>query len=230
MPLFDFAKDFSADTNPSGPWTVGSFNHIYTGKPDELLNLPNYEKLTFTKTERVYCGAGLRGWGGISAGLLGLSPTAAGVVKNTSTAPVHGIPVGSIAVFPQNGPIVVRWIAPKDGTIDVRAGFVDLTNFFGVPEVWVLHNQDVRSPLHYQKAYARPGKAADHFAPAEWSSGKSSRYEGTILVAANDTIDFVVDPMYTVCPGHSEHPDGNATDIIELRAWLCYLIDDGFID
>ena len=183
-PVYNFANDFSADKNPTGPWVVGSFNHVYSGKTDELLNLPNYGKLTFTRTERVYSGSGLRGWGGINAGLLGLSPTATGVVKNSGEAPVHGIPVGSVAVFPQNGPIVVRWVAPKDGTINVRARFHDLTNYAGMPEVWVLRNQDVRAPLHYQKAYCRPGKSAEHFAPMEWTSGKSSRYEGTTLVAA----------------------------------------------
>jgi hypothetical protein len=109
----------------------------------------------------------------------------------------------------------------------VQARFNDLTNYSGVPEVWVLRNQDVRSPLHYQKAYGRPGKAADHFAPLPWSSGKQSNYKGTSLVAANDAIDFVVDPMYTVFPGHSEHSDGNATDIIELSAVVTYVADGG---
>ena len=36
--------------------------------------------------------------------------------------------------------------------------------------------------------------------------------------------------MYTVCPDHSEHPDGNATDIIELSTSIAYVIDDGKTD
>ncbi|HEX4144296.1 MAG TPA: hypothetical protein VHY91_12370 [Pirellulales bacterium] len=230
IPSFDLARDFSADKNPNGPWTIGSFNHTYSGKLDELQNLPAYGKLTFTKTERAWSAGGLRGWGGISTGLFGASPTATGVVKNFGTTTTYAVPAGSIAVFPQNGPIVVRWTAPKNGNIDLRAKYVDLTDIAGFPEVWVVQNQAVRSPLHYQKAYTRPGKAADHFAPAAWSGGRKSEYRGTISVVANDTIDFVVDPMYTVCPGHSEHPDGNATDTIGLTATIDYIVDSGFTD
>lgn len=223
--VYDFTSDFSESENPRGAWTVGTFNHSYSGKLDKLENLTTYDDLKFTQTSTA-CGNGvLQGWGNFSAGFLGIGASASGVVKNTGKSASYSIPAGSVAVFPQHGPVVVRWTAPKAGNVNVRARFVNLTyktDDGGFPELWILHKQDVSSPLHYEKAYSGTGKRVDHFAPAVWPSGPKAIYEGSLAIAASETINFVVDPMYTMCAGHSAHPEGNGTDIIGLLATISY--------
>ncbi len=222
---YNLVKDFPTKENPHGAWSLGSFNHIYTGKPNELRHLPTYGRLIFAKAETPCVGGGVEGWGTFSSGFLGFNAHASGVLKNSGTSTRYSVPVGSVAVFPENGPIVARWTAPENGTISIEATFIDLTNNAGVPEVWVLKNQVTSNPLHYQKAYNGEGSPAKPFDHVVWTSGKTSRFKGTIPIVQSDTIDFVVDPIYTRSVRHTEHPEGDCTDTIGLDATISYSID-----
>jgi hypothetical protein len=227
--VYDLARDFSADKNPNGPWTIGVFNHVFSGVPNELQNLTTYGKLEFTPTADRCGGGELFGWGKLSAGFLGVS-SASGVVKNASKSTQYTIPAGCVGIFPEGGPIAVRWTAPKSGNVNVRATFEDLDPGYdaGVPEVWVLVNQNV---VHYQSAYVRNNKDNNNFRPAIWytnnKSTKKSNYQAAISLRAKDTVDFVVDPMYTFYVGRSEHPEGDATGIIRLTAVINYTTGGG---
>ena len=221
---YDLAADFPQAENPQGAWSCGLFNHVYSGKPGDLRHLPTYGDLVFRPIDRKSESGNLSGWGDFSPGLFGLGASASGVVKNRGQSASHLVPPGVVAIFPQHGPVVVRWTAARAGKIQIAARFDDLANNAGVPEVWILHNQTVSAPLHYQQAYAeQASKAGKRYEPIPWKTGKTSSYAGAATVAAGDTIDFVVDPMYTCVPGHSDHPEGNATDIVGLAAGIAYL-------
>ena len=99
-PAYDLAKDFSAEENPHGQWSFGTFNHIYTGTPNELRDLRTYGELKFTIAERKCGGSGLKGWGDFSWGFLGLGATATGIMKNTGRPPVIRFQAARSQYFP----------------------------------------------------------------------------------------------------------------------------------
>jgi hypothetical protein len=227
--LYDLAEDFSATANPNGQWSFGLFNHIYTGKPNELRNLTTYGDLVFTKSEETCGGGTLCGWGSFAAGFFGLGASATGIMKNSGGSSQFYIPAGSVAIFPEHGPVVARWTAPKGGSIFIQADFVNLTKNAGWPELWIVHNRDIANALHYEKAYSGDGTPGKPFNDVkQWANGSESHYRGTVVVATNDTVDFVVDPIYTRSVLHADHPEGDNSDIIGVDAEIRYVSENAF--
>ena len=209
-----------------GNWNIQSPVHRKSRGADESEH--TYGELKFSATTAKVESGDLRGWGSFSAGFLGIGASASGVLKNSGSATKYSVPAGTVGVFPQNGPVVVRWKAPKSGDIQIRARFSkpdEQRRISGRSRSWknaaILHAVTTLQAAHAGTGQKK-GPKIDHLVPIGWASGTKSIYQGDLAVAANDTIEFVIDPMYSYCDGHTEHPDGNGSDVIGLWATIKY--------
>ena len=177
---------FSTAANPSGPWSYGY--EVRDGAAPSPATFSLYDRFVPASPCPLWC----------SSGIAGVDPN---VTYNNTGSPqwcCSGSRIdwdpGEMSIGPgiQGQLTVVRWTAPFEGRYDVAASFLDNQETGDSADAYVYHNGS-------QLFTGAPGTVI----------GSGVSYAGTsLLLAAGDTLDFIIGP------GADNAPTGNHSTLI----------------